>query len=89
MSRKLDKTNRFKWYHTGHANDQARMWRFFIIKKDISVDSMTRCLDKYLITNPVGMREKRYVLDSFYCNFDRLLKIVTEETGVSFGSKKY
>jgi hypothetical protein len=81
--------DRHRWYHTRFPLDQQRIWNFFIKKKGIPAETMVKCLDQYLLTNPVGMRNKRYVLESFYCDFERLLKIVTKETGVVFGMKRH
>lgn len=77
-----------RWYHVKHCKDQERLWKFFIKGKGIPVEIMVRCLDKYLKTNPPSMQAKKYVLEIFHCDFGRLLKIVTEETGVVFGMKR-
>ncbi len=77
-----------RWYHTKFPLDQQRLWNFFIKKKGIKVEKMVECLDIYLAANPESMRAKRYVLESFYCDFDRLLKIVSSETGIKFGMKR-
>ncbi|MFB6456532.1 hypothetical protein ACE38W_14760 [Chitinophaga sp. Hz27] len=77
-----------RWYYTSHPQAQQNYWNFFVKKKGIPVEKMVHCMDKYLQGNPEKMRGKKYVLEGLYCDFDRLLSIVTQETGVTFGKKR-
>ena len=83
---KTEKVNKGTWYGPKSQRQQVILYKFFVEKKGLTIDQLIECCDEYC---KLPHKSRRNLLDPFFIDFDMLICIVSEKTGIQFKKRKH